>query len=360
VLLAVASVTTPLGLYDGDFRASEPQLARFVYAKDKSSSLGDGTLPRSALGFNRMCWGYPFWLCPGPHYNVSESEWNMTTEWQFNDMRIPQIVSDIFASGKELLGSTVSSIFDIEWRTYNIDRQEGLNNGTDYIIGNYRQMASLMLQDNIEIVEGLIVDTKNGGIGFRNHSIPADTFSDGVEWTEDILFIQPETRCVNTNLTIEFNLPTFSGLNTTSHLYLTDRGGFVNIERDFEYWNTYAYLDNRTQTTLDLRDRAYRGAWLNNGNTMRFMNITGPSLRNASRFGYLESSIGQRRILANQITTIPDPTYTTNYRSIQSHRYGHYINSIVPNGVTTRNITNATVYTNPWNITWEYFYDPRK
>ena len=76
------------------------------------------------------------------------------------------------------MNKTVSSVFDIEWRSYTLsepDDRDGvlpIDNGTAYPIGNYQHISTITMDDNILLVEGLIVDTKDGGIGFRNHSAP--------------------------------------------------------------------------------------------------------------------------------------------------------------------------------------------
>jgi hypothetical protein len=55
--------------------------------------------------------------------------------------------------------------------------------------------------NDIVLVEGLVVDTRDGGgVGFRNHSVPVEA-SNGATWTEDLLWVRPVTSCVNTNLT---------------------------------------------------------------------------------------------------------------------------------------------------------------
>jgi hypothetical protein len=93
------------------------------------------------------------------------------------------------------------------------------------------------MDDNILLVEGLIVDTRDGGIGFRNHSAPPPR-EYASTWSEDILFIQPQTQCVDTNLTLDFSIPatTSEGTSTIVNLALTDRGGFSNIDHKYPTW----------------------------------------------------------------------------------------------------------------------------
>lgn len=122
-------------------------------------------------------------------------------------------------------------------------------------------MQSLVLNDKIEAVESLLVDTKTGGIGFRNHTVPAIGFENGVFWNEDILFVEPETVCVNTNTTLDFEIAPFTSMDNSTGVagftkpVLTDRGGFVNIKQEFpQLDHSNAHRDPK------LRDRAYKAA----------------------------------------------------------------------------------------------------
>jgi hypothetical protein len=219
--------------------------------------------------------------CPGSNFTAIYNE-NHTQIYVPDgyDTSIPSSVMEIWNSGLKTMNESVSSIFDIQWRTYAIEQEIPLdggffNNGSSYLVGDYRQMTSLLLDNTIEPVEGLLVDTVNGGLGFRNHTLPpASTY--GSTWTEDILFIQPETACVNTNLTIDFPLPSDPGQRDliAYDIFLTDRGGFADLDSDY-YWGNV----NNTQADPDLRRRAYTAAWLNNILSMMYLNITNPSLR---------------------------------------------------------------------------------
>lgn len=71
-------------------------------------------------------------------------------------------------------------------------------------------MEYVLLDDKIEVVEGLIVDTRvgNASIGFRNHTLP-QTNGIGAVWMEvalvhfanrqNILFVEPQTKCIGTS-----------------------------------------------------------------------------------------------------------------------------------------------------------------
>lgn len=136
VLLSITAVVTPLGLSQVIALSDTPTMTLFQYARDPSG-FGQGAIPRSDLGFNRNCGGYPFWACPGKVVNVSEAQYTESTRWLSNDIRIPREVYDVFTSGMKDLSPTVSSWFDIQWRSFNLHRDDlGLvNNGSEYVVG---------------------------------------------------------------------------------------------------------------------------------------------------------------------------------------------------------------------------------
>ncbi|KUL84806.1 hypothetical protein ZTR_07305 [Talaromyces verruculosus] len=266
--------------------------------------MGNSTPPHDNLPFNRICLaGVPgqqtYGSCPGQPVTVIDNTdaktglTNFTYPYGYN-ISIPQNITDVFQSGLETMSPTVSSFFDIQWRYYNLVNQEPFDNGSNYAIGVYRQAEMMALNNAIEPVEGLIVDTQNGAVGFRNHSLPPSS-PYGSTWSEDLLFVEPETVCVDMNITLDFYL-SFSGGGSLGiqmeNLVLTDRGGFVNLNR------TYPTFDkDNSQSNLDLYGRAYKGAWLSNALSMAFLNVTNPHNGNEPAFSYLNSSIGQEFVM---------------------------------------------------------------
>lgn len=100
----------------------------------------------------------------------------------------------------------------------------------------------MVLNDAWEAIEGLIVNTKTGGIGFRNHTTPPH-LPFGSSWSEDLLFIEPETECVDLNLTLDFNIPysnDYTGKNV-ENITITDHGGFANLNRDIPWCKSPAF-----------------------------------------------------------------------------------------------------------------------
>ena len=185
-----------------------------------------------------------------------------------------------FRDGASKFSSSVSSVFDIQWRNYIDIAQEG--NKDVFVKPAFRQLDTLILDGGIRPFEGLIVDMETGGLGFRNHTIPRNYFTYGTRWTEDILFVEPETQCVDLNFTIDFEIPRGTlAPEYAENLRLTDHGGFSGLrnypapEIDRDYTNG--------QDDLDLKKRALDAGWLNNFLTMVFFDKTDPDMADISR-----------------------------------------------------------------------------
>lgn len=181
------------------------------------------------------------------------------------DISIPSFLREVYSSGTGD-NSSICSYFDIEWRRYQTkvdDLRPEANNGSEFLVGASRFMQSVILNDAIEPVEGLLVDTKNGSIGFRNHTVPYG-FENGVAWDEDLLFVEPETVCVDTNTTIDFDMIIESNNQYGyGNPVLKDAGGFVNLNQ------TWPEIDlSNPQADPNLRGRAYKAAWMLNAYTM--------------------------------------------------------------------------------------------
>jgi hypothetical protein len=207
-------------------------------------------------------------------------------------------------------------MFDIQWRSYEI-RQQNLSStfnpyndtwspsngdyydkGSPYVVGGYRTIQSLLLNDGFEIVEGLVVDLARGGIGFRNHTIPSRSSREAT-WTEDILFIVPETSCVDNNLTVDYDLKEDISLHTLGPggiLRVTDRGGFANLNSTV---NLEGMRMNSSQDNVHLHDRALVAAWYTNALTMLYMNLTNEEHMQEFR-GYEQARVGTSYLLEDE------------------------------------------------------------
>ena len=225
--------------------------------------------------------------CPGAPADVGDFEdaAKRYSVWQSS--------VDLFTSG--IMAPTVVSVFDIQWRSFQavktVDRvpEADLPSST-YSAGYYRQISQLILEDKLLAVEGLVVDSNVGRIGFRNHTVPVDDMSTGAQWTEDLLFIEPESRCVDTNLTLDYTYnQDISRVASIVNVSLVDHGGFTFLpDRSQE-------LDPRSfQNDAALHDRAYTAAWKQNMLIMQYFNITTNGSDGQAPFAYMNSEMGKK------------------------------------------------------------------
>lgn len=326
-VVSIAAIITPLGLYDAVVPTENPVDQVFKYAHDPSP-MGFGTPPRSDLGFNRLCGYFSAITCPSSVV-VANSTWEKgesSSNYPYGyNTSIPHNLTEIFQSGLENMDETVSSLFDIEYRSYENRKDPLFNNGSQYLVGAFRQIETLALNDDIRPVEGLVVDTKTGGIGFRNHTIP-EFLAYGAEWSEDLLFVEPETHCVDTNTTLDF---TISVREKLSDLMLTDRGGFANLNHDYPEVD-----ENDTQANPDLLARAYMAAWTNNAMTMFFLNISNPAGGSYPEpFMYMNSTVGKQ-------FPLPEPLRRKLYYDalLTSVDWGSFLNTPGSNSSLARSV----------------------
>jgi hypothetical protein len=302
-LLAAAAIVTPLGLYETIEPATRDYLVEFIRQSDEGS-FGLMTPPRSNLGFSRGCSDKRGMLpgqCPGTdtviEYADNGTIFEATIVNDDYDRRIPARLAALYQSGLKMQPASMSSFFDIEWRWYNTHERDNLQNKS-YIVDGYRSISNMIGDGDIKLVAGLIVDAKDGGVGFRNHAVPvAADVPYGADWKEDVLFFVPETACVNTNITLESKVPSeydasFGGVAVN----LVDRGGFSNISRDIPLRNSW-YRD--TQRHPDLEVRAYSAAWALNVLNMFFLNVTEPGKNMTAP---IESYIGKRFAVNNSLS----------------------------------------------------------
>ena len=370
VLIGIAAIVTPLGLYEDLVpigAIGEP----FRYIRD-DSPMGSGTPPRSNTSgtWSRICWSlYPV-TCPGSKNNFTRvgNETYGTVYGDGYDPGVPTTVVDGFQSGLSKMNKSVSGPFDIQWRYYTLSARDDrrnitINNGSSYTIGTFRQVSSFLLSNATVPVEGLVVDMKNGGIGFRNHTAPRWQ-PYGSTWTEDLLFVVPETQCVNTNLTLDFRIArtaleeswAFGGIGGIAEFNLTDHGGFSNLNRTYPYWDL-----NDTQNDPGLQFRAYKAAWINNAYSMVFMNITrfrNESDPNSRAFPYLKSSVGQQFPLMRRNDSSARTSFRVSPGELQIiSSFGDYLTGTDRGGRNTSAGPAGPLYSNPFNINYTSWSD---
>ncbi|KAG0634519.1 hypothetical protein HOY80DRAFT_1098240 [Tuber brumale] len=288
IFLAIAGVVTPLGLNE-EATLSTTEPVPFEYLRD-TSDFGQGTQSRSGYVFSRFC--DVSVDCPGTFsgYTYFTNETGGYVHKPDNasvDTNIPRNISEIFKSG------TNGNVKDSDVRKkYN--NTIPINRGEAHTEGVSASLGSVILKDSLLLVEGLIVDAKNGGVGFRNHSAPPNLPYGGT-WEESLLWLEPVSQCVNNNLTVEF---TIVGDHEIDNVRLTDRGGWVNLVHDKPNFNR-----SNSQVDIQLWQRAYKGAWTTNVIGARFHNVT----RNMTSLGKSYSLMGKRfrlLITPSQATTL--------------------------------------------------------
>ncbi|ORY00451.1 hypothetical protein BCR34DRAFT_111786 [Clohesyomyces aquaticus] len=355
LLLSIASIVTPLGLYQTIIANDHPTEEPFSYVND-TSSFGFGTLPRrNDMGLSRMCWGSirPK-VCPWSNTTIIETRNSTTYTADLPigyDVRIPKNITEIYSAGLSDFNASVSSVFDIQWRTYKkVLVDEFLQDNRSYLVGDYRHLQSIALNDRLEAIEGLIVDTRAGMVGFRNHTLPP-YLPHGSTWSEDLLFIEPETQCVDLNITLDFNIPISTTSKNAENLVITDRGGFSSFSKDIP-----TYDSNTSWANANLRDRAYFAAWFSNVYSMFYLNITNPKRPPFStRFQYVNSSIGSRFPISDNETI---GAFRVSYDQMRTtHEFGEFLN--LPDTFFNRTpISNSSSsYANPFKIYQSNFTD---
>ncbi|KAL4738779.1 hypothetical protein BDV11DRAFT_215666 [Aspergillus similis] len=329
-LLSVAAICSPLGLYSSIEPAGSATEKQFSYIADRSA-FGYGTPVRSGGPFTRFCGTES--PCPGTTLTQTCTTRGLVEVCNDTvyESRIPGDLASLFIDGAAAVGPTVASIFDMQYRMYRNSTDQYSKLGW-YTKPDYRTMSVQILEDKAKLVEGLITDLQDGGIGFRNHTAPNVTLKYGASWTEDILFIEPETECVPLNLSIHAITPpsSFNG-RFLENVSLVDEGGFADLSQTPPGSTATA----NGQGELDLKGRAYRAAWLNNYYTMVFLNITDGDSQTQTRVGSVH---GQRVDLGDGKSN----NFTIAFSAIQTNlNYGAYLNL-----TTTQNRTF-----NPHNVT---------
>jgi len=179
----------------------------------------------------------------------------------------------------------------------------------------------------------------------------------GVTWSEDLLFIEPETVCVDTNLTIDFTISAANN-SVVNEVMLTDRGGFTNLNTTYP-----RIVFGDTQKDPELYRRAQKAAWLQSFYTMMYFNVTNPSDAKTmtSAFSYLDSHINKTFPLA-----LASKTSVQGFDSLGiSSSFGGYLNtgglgSAGEFGGTVTNSSNPLADVNPFHITAANFSDISK
>ena len=245
-------------------------MVSFVYLSDPSS-FGRSAQNRPDIPLSRDCL-ITSAFCPGaviPGAVLNQGKGNVSVNASITaTTRIPENITTMFSSATK--NSTIAGIFDIQYRFWKKNTNEYFDNRQPYVKGSRRPVENLLGRDNLTVVEGIIADLGSGGIGFRNHTGPAGLTLGG-KWDEDILWIEPDISCANTNLSFEFVLGNTTSLSSeVTSLELVDEGGLSLIRAG----NPYKEWPNLTYSNPDVQLRADRSAWLYNFLSTLVLNLT--------------------------------------------------------------------------------------
>ncbi|KAJ7115566.1 hypothetical protein C8R43DRAFT_1038842 [Mycena crocata] len=238
LLVAVAGVVMPLGLSVGPPIQTALKSVPAAFVQD-TSPLGLATSPRQDYSYGRICGAVGPVTCPG-------------TQGITPDIP-PEVITKFNA--------TPYGPFGMQFRKF--------YNGTaghNYTmsLAHFSTTDSLILRNGIFAVDGLIVDLELPGIGLWNHTVPSGTMHGGV-WSEDVLWLEPVSSCVDTNLTLDYTMHNSIDMNGVRFYNITDHGGFYNL--------TTEYPDlSRDGQNISLHQHAWKGAVLSNFYSMLSLN----------------------------------------------------------------------------------------
>ncbi|KAJ7631900.1 hypothetical protein DFH06DRAFT_1438351 [Mycena polygramma] len=235
ILVVIAGIVMPLGLSAGADLHAPLKTAPASFIED-TSPLGLATSPRPNYVYGRVCGAFGPVPCPGNAVNTTT------------------IPADIVSR----FNATPYGPFGMQFRRY-YDGIAGYNYSIS--IPQFATTESLILRSGIFAAGGVIVDLDNPGIGLWNHTLPSGT-SRGAVWSEDVLWLEPVSSCVDTNLTVDYTLHDASAsANSVQSYSLVDHGGFYNLTSEYPALN-------RDGQNMDLQQHAYKGAVLSNFYTM--------------------------------------------------------------------------------------------
>lgn len=297
VLLAVAAAITPLGLYT-DIGTVLKDDVPFQYVQD-GSAIGRSTQVRSGYKTSRLCGtAWTIWKnCPGDDHGyefISYPNGSVDVNIEDDDKKpyvstkIARNISEVFESIGQAsnIPDSVAGFFDIEYRSFMNWANKTppvnwtwINKGQPFTQGVFRYYQPFILDSKVEAVEGLIVSmSTTPGVGFRNHTLPPWS-AHGYTWSEDILWMEPETVCTDLNITLDFTIPEWNTFNNGLDAHITDKGGLAHNPVHFPKMDM-----TTSRKDSHLEQKSYGGAILTNALLIGFLNETQESLRLGKRY----------------------------------------------------------------------------
>lgn len=281
-LTVLSSIITPLGLHETNKFADQSNVA-FKYVPDLSG-FGNNTMTRPRMPLSRDC-HIETYFCPGaiaPGSEYHQASYNTSANPKHTaTTQIPNNTTSMFTSATN--GTSIASIFDIQFRTWENHTSAYFNKGQPYPRGIVQYLTSLLPTNDVELLEGIVADMRSGGIGFRNHSVPMG-ISHPSQWTEDILWLEPDISCVNTNLSFRIELGD-DPLSKVKSLAMVDGGGFTNLHPI----DPLESFPRANYSSPDVLSRAYLAARASNYLTAIRLNATDPDNFNSN----VKSQIGR-------------------------------------------------------------------
>jgi hypothetical protein len=260
VLMTLTGIVTPLGLQETTV-LKPGQNQTMSYIQD-FGPMGSATTPRTKYKEGRLCSGWPSVACVGSTLQSNNGSYNVFSGINAN-------ITSKFTSPT----GTQSSL-NMQYRQYSMQINDGVNNEQAMSVGKLANLQSYILSNSTTAAEGIVVDmTDTPGIGMIQHTFPFD--SEGGSWFRDVLWLEPMTECVDTNLTIQYKVSSDLMTPVVNSTVLVDKGGLFNLTTK----QPDPYAD--TINSIDLAHHAYTGAVWGNLAVVRAINIT----RNASHYG---------------------------------------------------------------------------
>ncbi|KAK0640623.1 hypothetical protein B0T16DRAFT_460791 [Cercophora newfieldiana] len=256
ILLGIAQVISPIGL--GEVVVSGKLVnATFQYVSD-TSVFKSATYDRDTYALSRSC-GMSIKPCPGVPSSNYVTGGPGSTQSTFMPT-IPQNITECFSSGTSAPGDLRSSLFEIQFRQFatstgSTHDKVPFKNAT----GLYSFISKLVQEPGFYLKEGVVIDASNGGIGFRNHTVPVSPpMVDGATWDEDLLWLEPITTCLGTNWTFYSTPQLFPFRGKDSHLAMAyeawleheDHVAMYGHQRPISH-GVY-YFDQRLQEASDV------------------------------------------------------------------------------------------------------------
>ncbi|KAI5840137.1 hypothetical protein DFP73DRAFT_483271, partial [Morchella snyderi] len=241
-LTTISSVITPLSLKERLVDRIDSSLP-FEFAFNNDTFILE-TAERKSYELMRVCGGFGVDdRCPGQKNPTDGVDKNSYISGRPGPLGQDDI-SDV-----SYYGASVASVFDIEFRNYIMNQHPGM---APYAIGQFRFLETLILTWGYKLIDGLVVEMRHGGVGFRKHALPLrGRNKHGAGCDETLLWMTPETVCEANIVSLEVTKDKEGNIT----IGLLDMGGF-----SWKGWERKPRAVNASQPP-NLVERAWSGAY---------------------------------------------------------------------------------------------------